>query len=139
RANVGAVNLGRRNVRLQVSVYDINGRTILNKAPFDIPPLGHIQDGLPVQVDRGAVEFFLDDPTQQAVVFPYVSVIDQFSGDPTYFSPTLLATPRALFGKQAMAPIDTTAIGKKITIADARAARENAKSLGVVQLETRAR
>jgi hypothetical protein len=139
RANVGAVNLGRQNVRLLVSVYDIDGNTILNKARFDIPPMGHIQDGLPVQVDRGAVEFFLDDATQKAVVFPYVSVIDQLSGDPTYFSPTLLATPKVLFNKQAAAAMNTTAIGRKITIDDARAVRENAKSVGVMELKTRVR
>lgn len=139
RANVGAVNLGRHNVRLQVSVYDIDGNTLLNKAPFEIPPMGHIQDGLPVQVDRGAVEFFLDDASQQAVVFPYVSVIDQLSGDPTYFSPTLLATPKVLFNKQAAAAVNTTAIGKKITIDDARAVRENARRVGVVQLKTKVR
>jgi hypothetical protein len=139
RANVGAVNLGRQNVRLLVSVYDIDGNTILNKARFDIPPMGHIQDGLPVQVDRGAVEFFLDDATQKAVVFPYVSVIDQLSGDPTYFSPTLLATPKALFNKQAAAAMNTTAIGRKITIDDARAVRENAKSVGVMELKTKVR
>jgi len=139
RANVGAVNLGRQNVRLLVSVYDIDGNTILNKARFDIPPMGHIQDGLPVQVDRGAVEFFLDDATQKAVVFPYVSVIDQLSGDPTYFSPTLLATPKVLFNKQAAAAMNTTAIGRKITIDDARAVRENAKSVGVMELKTKVR
>jgi hypothetical protein len=139
RANVGAVNLGRQNVRLLVSVYDVDGNTILNKARFDIPPMGHIQDGLPVQVDRGAVEFFLDDATQQAVVFPYVSVIDQLSGDPTYFSPTLLATPKVLFNKQAAAAMNTTAIGRKITIDDARAVRENAKSVGVMELKTKVR
>lgn len=133
RANVGAVNLGRNNVRLRVSVYDIDGNTILSKAPFDIPPMGHFQDGLPVQVDRGAVEFFLEDVSQQAVVFPYVSVIDALSGDPTYFSPTLLATPKVLFNKAAAA--DTTAVGKKITIDDARAVRENAKHVGVMQLK----
>jgi hypothetical protein len=135
RANVGAVNLGRHNVRLLVSVYDIDGNTILSKAPFDLPPMGHFQDALPVQVDRGAVEFFLDDASQQAVVFPYVSVIDQLSGDPTYFSPTLLATPKTLFNKQA----SPTAIGKKITIDDARAVRENARSVGVMQLKTKLR
>ncbi len=139
RANVGAVNLGRQNVRLLVSVYDVDGNTILNKARFDIPPMGHIQDGLPVQVDRGAVEFFLDDATQKAVVFPYVSVIDQLSGDPTYFSPTLLATPKVLFNKQAAAAMNTTAIGRKITIDDARAVRENAKSVGIMELKTKVR
>ena len=133
------MNLGRQNVRLLVSVYDIDGNTILNKARFDIPPMGHIQDGLPVQVDRGAVEFFLDDATQKAVVFPYVSVIDQLSGDPTYFSPTLLATPKVLFNKQAAAAMNTTAIGRKITIDDARAVRENAKSVGVMELKTKVR
>ena len=132
RANVGAVNLGRTNVRLQVSVYDIDGNTILNKAPFDIPPMAHIQDGLPVQVDRGSVEFFLDDPSQQAVVFPYVSVIDQLSGDPTYFSPTLLASPKVLFKQGGTR--STTAVGRKITIDDARPLRENATSVGEVRL-----
>jgi hypothetical protein len=139
RANVGAVNLGRTNVRMNVSVYDIDGNTILNKAPFDIPPYAHIQDGLPVQVDRGSVEFFLVDPTQKAVVFPYVSVIDQLSGDPTYYSPTLLATPKVLFNKQGAAAVDPTTFGKKITIDDARALREHSTSVGAVKLKTRVR
>jgi hypothetical protein len=133
RANVGAVNLGRSNVTLRVSVYDIDGNTILNKAPFGIPPMAHIQDALPVQVDRGSVEFFLDDPSHQAVVFPYVSVIDQLSGDPTYSSPTLLASPKVLFAKQGMP------LGKKITIDDARAVRENATSIGVVTFNKKAK
>lgn len=138
RANVGAVNLGRQNAHLLVSVYDIDGHTILNKASFNVPPLGHMQDGLPVQVDRGSVEFFLDDPSGTAVVFPYVSVIDQFSGDPTYYSPTLLATPKTLFGKQGMAVTDPTTIGRKITTEDARRARENAQHLGVVTMQVKA-
>jgi hypothetical protein len=138
RANVGAVNLGRQNAHLLVSVYDIDGHTILNKASFNVPPLGHMQDGLPVQVDRGSVEFFLDDPSGTAVVFPYVSVIDQFSGDPTYYSPTLLATPKTLFGKQGMAVADPTTIGRKITTEDARRARENAQHLGVVTMQVKA-
>ncbi|HEY6140982.1 MAG TPA: hypothetical protein VI670_24770 [Thermoanaerobaculia bacterium] len=138
RANVGAVNLGRQTAHLLVSVYDFDGNTILNKASFDVPPLGHMQDGLPVQVDRGAVEFFLDDPSGTALVFPYVSMIDQFSGDPTYFSPTLLATPKYLFGKQAMAVTDPTTIGRRITTEDARRVRENAQHLGVVAVQTKA-
>src|SRR5437763_4880780 len=60
--NVGAVNLGRSSVRMRINVYDINGRTVASNIPFNLPPLGHFQDGLPVQVDRGSVEFFVDDP-----------------------------------------------------------------------------
>jgi len=85
-----------------------------------------------VQVDRGSIEFFVDDPSKQAVVFPYVSVIDQLSGDPTYQSPTLLATPGVLFGKMA---IDPTAIGKKIDNNFARGVRSTADRIGEVQLK----
>jgi len=138
RANVGAVNLGRSNVNLLVSVYDIDGNTILDQKPLNIPPLGHMQAALPVQVDRGSVEFFVDDPSKQAVVFPYVSVIDQLSGDPTYHSPTLLAQPKSLFFKGVLKPVEATVNpGRKITIDDARAIRATAEHRGTQQLKTK--
>ena len=132
RANVGAVNLGRTSVTMRLNVYDINGAVVARNIPFTIPPLAHVQDSLPVQVDRGSVEFFVDDSTKDAVVFPYVSVIDQLSGDPTYQSPTLLATPKVLFGKGA---IDPTSIGKKIDNAYARSVRATADRIGEVPLK----
>jgi len=132
RANVGAVNLGRSSVTMRLNVFDIDGKTVAKNIPFTIPPLAHMQDTLPVQVDRGSIEFFVDDPSKQAVVFPYVSVIDQLSGDPTYQSPTLLATPGVLFGKMA---IDPTAIGKKIDNDFARGVRSTADRIGEVQLK----
>jgi len=132
RANVGAVNLGRTSVTMRLNVYDINGAVVARNIPFTIPPLAHMQDSLPVQVDRGSVEFFVDDTTKDAVVFPYVSVIDQLSGDPTYQSPTLLATPKVLFGKAA---IDPTSIGKKIDNTYARSVRAMADRIGEVQLK----
>jgi hypothetical protein len=135
RANVGAVNLGRSNVTLLVSVYDIDGHTLLSKQPMDLPPFAHKQASLPVEVDRGSVEFFLDDPSHQAVVFPYVSVIDQYSGDPAYHSPTLLASPSILFNasaKTALTPASLASPGKKIDLAYAREVRAHAERLGVV-------
>ena len=145
RANIGAVNLGRASVTMRVSVYDIDGKTVSpgpvcdrsniydidgktvsKDIPFTIPPLAHMQDSLPVQVDRGSVEFFIDDATKQAVVFPYVSVIDQLSGDPTYQSPALLATPSVLFQKAA-----------KIDTSFARQVRATAAHLGEGELKTR--
>jgi hypothetical protein len=104
-------------------VFDADGFRLLNQAPFTIPPFGHFQDRLPVEVDRGSIEFFLDDPSQDAVVFPYSSTIDQLSGDPTYQSPVLLAAPGAIYSKRAIAQ---EALGKKITIETARAAIANA-------------
>lgn len=134
RTNIGAVNLGRASVTMRVTIFDVDGRVLLKNAPFTIPPMGHIQDRLPIEVDRGSVEFFIDDPTRQAVVFPYSSTIDQFSGDPTYQSPVLLASAKVLFQKGAAAP---ATIGKKIDINTAREVRANAMRIGEIALKNR--
>jgi len=134
RANIGAVNLGRTSIRMRVTVFDIDGRVIARDLPFSIPPLAHIQDSLPVQVDRGSVEFVVDDSTKQAVVFPYVSQIDQFSGDPQYQSPALLATANVLF---KMGVVEPASIGKKIDINFAREVRATAARLGEVDLKNK--
>jgi len=144
RTNIGAVNLGRCNVTLRVSVYDADGHIILNQAPFGIPPLAHFQDSLPVQTEAGTVEFFLDDPCRNseddyAVVFPYASTIDVLSGDPSYQTPLLLATPKSLLSDpsklhaQSIAA-DPTAVGKKIDTAYARGVRAQAQRLGTAFL-----
>jgi hypothetical protein len=126
RTNVGAVNLGRTSVTMRINVYDVNGNTLQQNIPFTLPPLAHFQDALPLQVDRGSIEFFVDDSTKQAVVFPYVSVVDNKSGDPQYQSPTLLATPSVLFQKAA-----------KLDVAFARKVRASAIRLGEGRLQTR--
>ncbi|HET7435040.1 MAG TPA: hypothetical protein VFN10_10060 [Thermoanaerobaculia bacterium] len=137
RTNVGAVNLGRCSVDMFVSVYNADGATVLDNARFQLPPLGHMQDLLPVQVDRGTVEFWVDDPCasdsqRYAVVFPYVSTIDQLSGDPTYQAATLLASPGSLFAKKGN--VDPTSLGKKIDTSYLRGARATAKRLGYAKL-----
>ena len=119
RTNIGAVNTGRYSIRLLVSVYDSQGRTVADRLPFDIAPLAHFQDRLPVNVDGGTVEFFVDDPSQTAVVFPYASIVDNRSGDPVYVAPILLASPKYLYGntKTRVAP---TEVGKRIDPARAK-------------------
>jgi len=136
RTNIGAVNLGRCSVTMFVTVFDVNGNTKLNRAPFQVPPLGHMQDRLPIEVDRASLEFFIDDPcandaNKSAVVFPYVSTIDQLSGDPAYQTPMLLASAKTLFGKKA---IDPQSLGRKIDITTARSVRETVKRLGFAAL-----
>ena len=132
RTNVGAVNLGDRSVVMKVTVYDYDGNRILNNAPFTIPPMAHMQDSLPVQVDRGTVEFFIEDRSRSVVVFPYVSTIDRLSGDPTYQTPVLLASAKTLYGKARM---DPTQLGRRITLDDARKLRYTAKKLGEATLK----
>ena len=138
RTNIGAVNLGRCSVTLRINLYDADGKYILKQTPFTIPPLGHIQDSLPAEVESGTVEFFLDDPCSNsednyAVVFPYTSTIDQLSGDPTYQSPTLLASPGSLFAKSGFT-LDPANVGKKIDSGYARNVRALAERRGIAKL-----
>jgi hypothetical protein len=127
RTNIGAVNLGRSNVTLRLNIYDADGKTIKQGATLDIPALGHRQASLPAEVDGGSIEFFVDDPSKQAVVFPYSSTIDDLSGDPTYQGPTLLATAKSLFKMGTPQPLT---LGRKIDSEFARPIRESAARLG---------
>ena len=138
RTNVGAVNLGRCGVTLRVSVYDSDGDTVLDRAAMFLPPLGHIQDRLPISVEGGTVEFFVQDPCWAdddlfAVVFPYTSTVDNLSGDPRYQTPTLLASPGVIYGKKGVI-VDSTQFGKKIDSAYARKVRANVTHLGIATL-----
>jgi hypothetical protein len=134
RTNFGAVNLGSSAVTLRINVYDAKGNTILKNQAYTVLGQAHMQRGLPVEVDHGSVEFFVDDPTKNSVVFAYTSSIDQFSGDPTYQSAALLATGKTLFGKK---PVDISALGTKISNEQARIARQSATSIGEVYLGTK--
>ncbi|HSP13327.1 MAG TPA: hypothetical protein VLV78_01095 [Thermoanaerobaculia bacterium] len=131
RTNFGAVNLGRCNATLRVSIYDVDGKTLMSKAPYELPPLGHVQDPLPISVDRGSIEFWVDDPCASnpdnaAVVFAYTSTVDQLSGDPAYQTPVLLADPKIIFSKAQTGVSVPQVIGKKLENERARQIRDAA-------------
>jgi hypothetical protein len=137
RTNVGAVNLGSCAVNVRVNVYDYDGNTVLSQAPMPVAPYGHNQLPLPVEIEVGSVEFFVEDPCandsqRYAVVFPYTSTIDRRTGDPTYATPTLLAEPGILFAKGQK--IDPTSLGKKIDVNYARTVRGHATRMGTAVL-----
>ena len=145
RTNVGAVNLGRCGITIYVSAYAADGETVLDDAPFGVPPLAHWQERLPVQLEGGSVEFLVEDPCSNddalyAVVFPYTSTIDDVSGDPRYQTPSLLALPGTIFGKKgavaktAMTTADPTKVGKKIDVSYARKVRASAQRMENLQL-----
>jgi len=136
RTNVGAVNLGRGAVRVYLDVFDANGLKVGSALALDVPPLGHIQDRLPVALSVGSIEFyvqdpFVDDPQRRAMVFPYATVIDNRSGDPLFLSPTLLAAAGDLFKEGAQAKRSQP---KQLDLEMARRAMEGAKSLGEARL-----
>ncbi len=130
RANIGAANLGNSTAVLYVTVYNSEGDLVADRLPFTVPFYGHLQERLPVEVDRGTVEFFLDDPSLEAVVFPYVSVVDNRSGDAVFMNPVLLADPGILFKYAA----EKRELGKKIDLEVARKASAQAKKLGRARL-----
>jgi hypothetical protein len=117
RTNVGAVNLGRYSLKLYVNVYDEEGDTVGQQLAFDLPPQAHFQQRLPIAVEHGSIEFFVDDPSEEGVVFPYASVIDNRTNDPVYVAPVLLATPARLAQKTAKA-VDATP--RRITNSEAK-------------------
>lgn len=143
RTNVGAVNLGRCAATVWVTVYDVDGK-VVTEDPMTVPPLGVWQEALPVQIGIGTVEFSVDDPCanddeRYAVVFPYTSTIDQYSGDPTYQTPTLLAQPGSIFAKKAAASVDPLQVGKRIDNAYANRIRAQAERRGRARLERTAK
>jgi len=136
RTNVGAVNLGRGAVRVLLDVFDANGAKVGSTLALDVPPLGHIQDRLPVAVSVGSIEFyvqdpFVDDPNTRAMVFPYATVIDNRSGDPLFLSPTLLAAAGELFKDGTTARRSQP---KQLDLEMVRRATETAKALGEARL-----
>lgn len=137
RTNVGAVNLGFCEVTVFVNIYDMDGNLVRQEIPLDVPPLGHIQDRLPVALAGGSVEFFVVDPCTAdddlyAVVFPYTSTIDQKTNDPAYQYPTLLASTDILAAKGQK--IDPLNVGKKIDIEHARKVRSKVERKGTLNL-----
>ena len=131
RTNFGAVNLSKSAASLRIRVYDRDGKTLVKDRVYTVPAQGHMQTGLPVEVDQGSIEFFVDDASKQAVVFPYTSTLDRYTNDPMYQTPILLASAKTLFGKRAIEP---TSIGRKITLEDAREVRAAMTRLGEVVL-----
>jgi hypothetical protein len=132
RTNFGAVNLGSTTITLRINIYDRDGKTLVKDRVYAIPGQAHMQFGMPIEVNQGTIEFFVDDATKKAVVFPYTSTLDRYTNDPMYQTPVLLASAKFLFGKRA---VDPTAVGKKITLDEAREVRKNMIPLGEVDLK----
>ena len=149
RTNVGAVNLGRYNVQMRVQAFDADGNAVGGAMPFELPPMGHMQDILPVQLEHGTLEFSMidRDPAGESTVFPYASVVDNRTGDAVYISPRLLALPTGLYCpndsvtgtsiERRLAASASTAVSttRGLTSADLDALRATAIRTGLVRVE----
>ena len=132
RANIGALNLGQSSVTLNVAIFNADGEEV-GSAPFILPPEGHWQGQLPVTIDHGTAEFWVVDPSPsfEDFVFPYVSIVDNRTGDATYIEPQLFAEPSFVAPfktgrRAATTPIRTDQVRRVI---------ESARYLGVATVE----
>jgi hypothetical protein len=132
RTNVGALNLGRSSATLYVAAFNAAGEEV-GAADFPLPPQGHVQHLLPFTLDHASLEFWVVDPSPSYddFVFPYVSIVDNRTGDATYIEPKLLASPSFIAPfktgrRTAATPIRTDQV---------RAVIESARYLGVATAE----
>ncbi len=84
RCNAGVASWTGDWAQVQVDVQDADG-AIVDSVVFEVPPFGHVQKRLQAPVVGGSLVFFLIDGPEDAWVYPYASVVDQDTGDPSYF------------------------------------------------------
>jgi hypothetical protein len=85
RCNVGAASWTDAWTTVWVDVQDSDG-TILATEEFQIPPFGHVQRRLTTPVTGGSLVFYLVEGPGDSLVFPYASVVNQDTGDPTFLA-----------------------------------------------------
>jgi hypothetical protein len=83
RANVGVASWSADWTTVVVDVQDADG-TILDSFIVDVPPFGHVQQRLQTPVEGGSLVFWLDSGPSDSLVFGYVSVVDQSTGDASF-------------------------------------------------------
>ncbi|MCD4750038.1 MAG: hypothetical protein K8R59_11755 [Thermoanaerobaculales bacterium] len=84
RCNIGVASWTGDWTMVQVDVQDEFGN-ILDSEIFDLPPFGHLQKRLRQTVTGGTLVFYVIDGPADAFVYPYASIVDQDTGDPSYF------------------------------------------------------
>lgn len=83
RTNLGVASLAEDYVEVGYDVQAPDGR-ILARTSTWIAPYSHAQWALSTGVTGGTVVFYLKSGPQDAMVFPYASVVNQRTGDPVY-------------------------------------------------------
>lgn len=113
RANLGIASWTADWTTVMVDVQDSAGM-IVESLSFEVPPFGHVQERLAAEIEGGSVVFWLDDGPADALVFGYVSVVDESTGDASFqlAQPSTVgfaaakATPQS--GRRPGPAVDTT-------------------------------
>ncbi len=83
RANLGLASWSDHWTTVAVDVQDAEG-AIVERLAYDVPPYGHVQRRLPTPVEGGSVVLWVEAGADDALVYGYVSVVDQMTGDASF-------------------------------------------------------
>ncbi len=82
-SNLGVASWSADWTSVAVDVQDADG-AIVESLTLEVPPFGHVQERLPALIEGGSLVFWLEDGPEDALVFGYVSVVDQTTGDASF-------------------------------------------------------
>ncbi len=83
RCNIGVASWTDAWTTVRVDVQDADGY-LLDTEEFELPPYGHLQRRMRTAVTGASLVFYLVDGPGDALVFPYASMVNQRTGDPSY-------------------------------------------------------
>ena len=84
RCNAGVASWTPDWTRVRLDIQDADGQIVTSEV-FDLPPHGHVQRRLLTSGYGGSLVFYLESGPGDALVFPYATVINQQTGDASYF------------------------------------------------------
>jgi hypothetical protein len=85
RCNFGVASWTGSWVTVRADVQDASG-DILATEELRVPPYGHVQRRLGTAMSGGSLVFYLVDGPDDTVIFPYASVVDETTGDPSFYA-----------------------------------------------------
>ena len=123
RCNAGVASWTPEWTTVRLDIQDADGR-IVESVYFDVPPYGHIQRRIAPSGEGGSLVFYLDAGPGDALVFPYATVINQETGDASYYFAEASTVGLSTAKKEARRPqrpprpatIDETAVGAEARI-----------------------
>jgi hypothetical protein len=83
RANLGVASWSADWTTVAADIQDASG-AIIDSLSLDVPPFGHLQKRLTTPLEGGSVVFWIENGPDDALVFGYVSVVDETTGDASF-------------------------------------------------------
>lgn len=115
RCNAGVASWTPDWTRVRLDIQNADGQIVMSEV-FDVPPYGHVQRRLLTSGYGGSLVFYLESGPDDASVFPYATVINQQTGDASYFFASSsvvggsVAKTLEAFGGRPGTPVATTRV-----------------------------